>query len=118
VISTDGRGTRDNPLTVGDFVNVRIEAVNLRDLQEVALVLRYNPAVLQVLGGSLGVERGILLLAREPGDPPSDPASIRRLGWAKPEVEPERGIVRIAGNMGEAGPVARATGTIATIRFR
>src|SRR5690606_11547585 len=89
----------------------------LQDLQEVALTLRYNPEVLQVLGGRLGVERGTLFVAAE-GDGLTSPQTIRRLNWAEPQVEPEKGIVRIAGDLGDAGPLARATGVLASVRFR
>lgn len=116
VITAEG-GSPDRPLRVGDFVIVRIEAVNLQDLQEVALTLRYNPAVLQVLGGRLGVERGTLFVTGE-GDGLTAPQSMRRLNWAEPQVEPDSGIVRIAGDMGDAGPLARATGVVASVRFR
>lgn len=106
------------PVRVGDYVHVNIEAINLPDLQEVALVLTYNPEVLRVLGGSLGVDRGNLFLAG--GDNGDDPiwGGVRQLPWHRPQVDAERGWVMIAGSMGDEGPRERANGTIATIRFR
>ena len=43
---------------------------------------------------------------------------MRYLRWEEPQVEAERGLVRIAAGMDPEGAPERANGVIATVRFR
>lgn len=98
----------------GDLFNVRLDALNVRQLHGAALELRFNPEVLQLLGGNLGVERGRAFVHADPVT-----GATEFLEWMPaPYVDNEGGIVRIAGRRTPLGPLARANDSVATLRFR
>lgn len=98
----------------GDTFVVRLDAVNVPQLYGAALELEFDPAVVQVLGGSLGVDRGRLFVQTDPVTGTSEV-----LDWVRPaHVDNERGVVRVAGRRAPEGPLRRANDSVATIRFR
>jgi hypothetical protein len=60
----------------------------------------------------LGIDRGTLFVHKEEGE------RLQYLDWAPPLVDPGVGEAAIAGNRHPLGPQQRASGTVATIRFR
>lgn len=98
---------------VGDLFNVELRAVNVRSLYGAALELHFDPTVLQVLGGSLGVDRGRVFVQTDPVTGERSEAD-----WSRPVVDNERGIVRIAGSRRPFNALVRANDSLATVRFR
>lgn len=105
--------TSTTELAVGDTFNAYVRADNIREFYGAAFELHFDPAVLQVLGGRLGVDRGRAFVN-------VDPVTGRQeaLDWQRPVVDNERGIVRIAGSRSPEDLVTWLTDTLATVRFR
>src|SRR5690606_29493669 len=101
------------PTSSCDLFPASIHAENVRDFYGAALELHFDPEVLQVLGGRLGVGRGRAFVL-------ADPVTGRRvpLQWLTPVVDNQRGVVRIAGSRGAAGSALQLTDTLAAVRFR
>lgn len=94
------------------FVDVDVQAHNVPNFYGTAFELHFDPKVLQVAGGGRGVRPGTAFVVADPttGDD-------ELLQWVTPEVDNERGIVRIAGSRGTADAVVALTDTLATIKF-
>lgn len=94
---------------------VEVRAVNVRNLYGAALELRFDPTVLQVAGGRLGVERGRIFVH-------TDAATGERveLGWDRNDVfvDNAAGVVRISGSRAPMGPLSRANDSLFAVTFR
>lgn len=105
--------TSATEIGVGDLFNAYIRADNVREFYGAAFELHFDPTVLQVLGGRLGVDRGRAFVNVDPVT-----GEEHRLDWHRPVVDNELGIVRIAGSRSPEEAVLRLSDTLATIRFR
>ncbi|HHW08804.1 MAG TPA: hypothetical protein GXX29_02375 [Firmicutes bacterium] len=99
---------KSGPLTVGEHFQVVVKAANLRSAGKVNLEITYNPLVLEVLGGTLGVERGTLFESAA--------------GWSEPELladkaQPPARLI-LAGERTCAVSDTLINGTVAVIYFR
>lgn len=112
-VTVGDEGARRAELAPGELFTVYIHAENVRDFYGAALELHFDPEVLQVLGGRLGVDRGRAFVL-------ADPVTGRQvpLQWLTPVVDNQRGVVRIAGSRGAAGSALQLTDTLAAVRFR
>jgi len=102
----------DGEINAGDFFTVDVLATNIPDFFSISLDIVYDPDALQIVGGPLGIDRGTLFVHKEEGE------RLQYLDWAPPLVDPGVGEAAIAGNRHPLGPQQRASGTVATIRFR
>lgn len=88
---------------VGDLVEVTIRATNFRQFVGASLAISFDPARLQVVGGSLGVSRG---------------QAFANANWSEPKVDNRAG--RITGISGSRGSVGRdiEDESLVTVLFR
>ena len=112
VVDEDGPGA--DTFSVGDLFHVEVVAEAVRGFYGAALELRFDPSVVQVLGGRLGVGPGRVFVHNDPVT-----GEEQLLNWIRPVyVDNRTGVVRIAGSRLPMGPLNRADDSLATIRFR
>ncbi len=114
VVAGDGDVQASREFGVGDLFHVEIHAQSVRELYGVALEVRFDPSVLQVLGGRLGVGPGRAFVKNDPVT-----GAEELLNWVRPvHVDNQAGVIRIAASRSPEGPLAWASDSVATIRFR
>lgn len=100
------------PILPGDYFTVDIVALDALELSKARVEIGFDPAVAEVVGGPLGVDRGSFFVE-------VDASGLKTyLGWTEPVVDSGRGTVLIQGDRGGAGPPQAARGVIGSIRFR
>lgn len=112
-ITVGDEGESEAVFDVGDMFNVSVHAENVRAFYGAALEMHFDPTVLQVLGGRLGVDRGRAFVSVDPVTGHQQP-----LDWRRPVVDNEHGVVRVAGSRGSGDAIDLLTDSLATIRFR
>jgi len=112
VVDQDG-GIR-HTFTVGDLFHVELQAHSVRELYGAAFELHFDPSVLQVLGGRLGVGPGRAFVKNDPVT-----GAEQLLNWVRPvHVDNRTGVVRIVASRAPEGPLEWVSDSLATIRFR
>ncbi|MBO8140991.1 MAG: cellulosome anchor protein [Firmicutes bacterium] len=106
-------GASEVDVAVGDLFAVEVRAQNVRPFFGAAFELRFDPAVLQVIGGARGVGWGRLFVDVNPIT-----GERERLGWIPAAVDNRTGVVRIAGSRSPKDPLPWGNDSLATIRFR
>lgn len=112
-LTVDDEETVRKEAVIGDLFTVYIHAENVREFYGAALELHFDPTVLQVLGGRLGVERGRAFVVVDPVT-----GEENKLEWRVASVDNQRGVVRIVGSRAPEGEASRLTDTLAAIRFK
>lgn len=114
VVDEQGPLTSPGPFQVGDRFHVEVLADAVRGLYGAAFEVHFDPAVLQVLGGRLGVGPGRAFVRQDPAS-----GEEELLNWVRPVWADNRaGVVRIVASRAPEGPLAWVRDSLATIRFR
>lgn len=110
----DEQGGSRNTFAVGELFHVEVLAHSVRELYGVAFELHFDPRVLQVLGGRLGVGPGRAFVKNDPVT-----GEEQLLNWVRPVfVDNRAGVVRVIASRAPEGPLTWLSDSLATIRFR
>ncbi|HET7560451.1 MAG TPA: cohesin domain-containing protein [Limnochordia bacterium] len=115
---TDADGKPLTTVAPGDYVFVRINAVNVRDFFKAALDVLYDPNQLRLVGGALGVERGSLFVVPESLSPDG---KRQYLTFDKPALNTQAGTLarlHVGGSRAPSGALGSGEGQIAILRMK
>lgn len=104
--------TKEDNISIGDYFSISVWASNVVDFQSAKLDLSFDPDILEVVGRSLGITRGMLFV-----DDAQEPPQL--FEWNTPTVDNTGGrITEIYGDRGQNDSLLRAFDTLITIHFR